>query len=692
MAFSVSPSVIVREVDASAAVPAIATPPAAMAGVFRWGPVNETVLVSSENELVDRFGTPDDDNYETFFTAADYLSYSSALWVTRVDDGSAAAQGTTDVVYFDANTATATANSSNGVIEGETPGTAGTIDQANTTVGAFEGLYTGALGNEIDVVYVNSDSFITDVVAVGQAKDGQTYVAVANNVPAGTFSDSFEYGDDEVDLLVTNDVRIGGEHAKWPAGGFEIVAGDTVRVGNDSVGYQDMKVESWTETALDQYGLEVEAPADPANNATVRDTISYYQYDVKFVENYALFEKAISKLSFEKRSSLAGVFGKAPSTGNYHIAVVDRTGEITGAPGEFIETYIDVSTNAAAKLPDGRTNYYKDAIGQNSSWVKVANTTFFESKTSQTEVLMFGTDGSTESTVSLQALAEGYDYYSNPNEIDVSFILQGKGDRLGTRANYIISNVADSRKDAIAFVSPSKEDVVDESKSNAMLSNVIAYRNRLQSSSYWFMDSGYKYRYDKYNDVYRFVPLNGDMAGLASRVEPFESPAGFRKGVIKNVVKLAFNPNKAQRDQLYSSDINPVMSQVGQGIVLFGDKTGLGTQSAFDRLNVRRLFIAVEKAIANAAQGFLFELNDEFTQTQFKNIVEPFLRDIQGRRGIIDFRVISDSTVNTPAVIDQGKFRANIFIKPARSINVIELTFVATRTGVEFDEIVGSIS
>jgi phage tail sheath protein FI len=205
------------------------------------------------------------------------------------------------------------------------------------------------------------------------------------------------------------------------------------------------------------------------------------------------------------------------------------------------------------------------------------------------------------------------------------------------------------------------------------------------------MDSGYKYRYDKYNDTYRYTPLNGDMAGLAARVEPWESPAGYRKGVIKNVVKLAFNPNKAQRDQLYTSDINPVMSQVGQGVVLFGDKTGYGLPSAFDRLNVRRLFIAIEKSIANAAESFLFELNDEFTQTQFKNIVDPFLRDIQGRRGITDFRVVSDATVNTPEIVDQNKFRANIFVKPARSINVIELTFVATRTGIEFDEIVGQI-
>jgi phage tail sheath protein FI len=192
--------------------------------------------------------------------------------------------------------------------------------------------------------------------------------------------------------------------------------------------------------------------------------------------------------------------------------------------------------------------------------------------------------------------------------------------------------------------------------------------------------------------VYRWIPLNGDMAGLCSRVEPWESPAGYKRGLVKNVVKLAFNPNKAQRDVLYGSDVNPVISQVGQGILLFGDKTGLGRASAFDRINVRRLFIAVEKAIATAAQSFLFDFNDEFTQNQFKNTIEPFLRDIQGRRGIIDFRVISDERVNTPNVIDTNRFRANIFIKPARSINIIELTFVATRTGVEFDEIVGSVS
>ena len=365
---------------------------------------------------------------------------------------------------------------------------------------------------------------------------------------------------------------------------------------------------------------------------------------------------------------------------------------LTDAKGMVSYTLADVSTSTTAKLSDGTTNYYKDVVTAGSSWVKVANTTHFEAQTLKYETLANGTAGTTESATGLGALAAGYDLFKSANEIDVSFVLGGKSDDTGNLGTYLISNIAEYRKDAIAFISPAKSDVVDESKAEAKLANIIAFKNGLPSSSYSVVDSGYKYRYDRYNDVYRYTPLNGDIAGLASRVEPFESPAGFRKGVIKNVVKLAFNPNKSQRDQLYSNEVNPVMSQVGQGIVLFGDKTGFGQNSAFDSLNVRRLFIAVEKAIANAAESFLFELNDEFTQAQFKGIVEPFLRDIQGKRGIVDFRVVSDTTVNTPSVIDSGKFRANIFIKPARSINVIELTFVATRSGVEFEEIVGSLT
>ena len=667
MAFSVSPSVIVREVDASAAVPAIATPPAAIAGVFRWGPVGETILLSSENELVNRYGKPTNDNYETFFTAADYLSYANALYVVRVDNGAVTASAT-DIQYH--------AN--------------GDINSAATRYGAFSAKYPGEIGNSLEVGYVKDTNFEADVVEVGD-------IAASRLTGNTQISQSIAYNSN----TIVFEVVPGAAFSEDPYS-----AGEILTIGNDSVGYQDIPVTNFTEVTL-------KADGTATSNTSL---IASHQYTINLGGTYKFFEESLNKLSLQKKWKHHASFTKAPSTGNYHIVVLDADGGITGTPDTILELYEDVSTTSTAKLADGSTNYAEAVVENKSDWVQIANTSYFANTTAHggSEYERFGaknaaqlayeisanttlvdssigSDGTSESATSLGVLAGGYDLFANANEIDVSFVLQGKGDDNGNLANYIVGNVADARKDTVAFISPSKEAVVDENKTHAKMANVIAYANKIQNSSYMFMDSGYKYRYDKYNDVYRYVPLNGDMAGLASRVEPFESPAGFRKGVIKNVVKLAFNPSKAQRDQLYSADVNPVMSQVGQGIVLFGDKTGLGQPSAFDRLNVRRLFISVEKAIANAAQSFLFELNDEFSQTQFKNIVEPFLREIQGRRGIIDFRVISDATVNTPAVVDQGKFKANIFIKPARSINVIELTFVATRSGIEFEEIVGSI-
>ena len=642
MAFSVSPSVIVREVDASASVPAIATPPAAIAGVFRWGPVGEAVLVSSENELVSRFGTPDDDNYETFFVAADYLSYANALWVARADNGAVTA--TADSRTYNANN----------VVTGG-------------TAGSFDALYAGELGNSLEVAYVKESNFESSVAALAIIPEtritgvGDT-LEIKQTIAFNASNTQFEVA--PANRITTADV------------------GDIFVIGNDSVGYQELSVTTITEEWRDSVG-------DVTANTSL---ITAYAYDVTFGGSYLLAESALQNLTITRKWAYANLFGgKKPAANNYHIAVLDEDGAITGTAGSAIEIYSDVSTTVGTKLSSGKTNYYKEVIDQESGWVKVANTAHFASQTSQYESLASGTAGRTESLATLADLAAGYDLFKSANEIDVSFVLGGKSDDAGNLGTYLISNIADYRKDAIAFISPAKSDVVDESKTEKKLANVIAFRNSLPTSSYSVIDSGYKYRYDRYNDVYRYTPLNGDIAGLASRVEPFESPAGFRKGVIKNVVKLAFNPNKSQRDQLYSNEVNPVMAQVGQGIVLFGDKTGFGQNSAFDSLNVRRLFIAVEKAIANAAQSFLFELNDEFTQAQFKGIVEPFLRDIQGKRGIVDFRVVSDETVNTPAVIDQGKFRANIFIKPARSINVIELTFVATRSGVEFEEIVGSL-
>ena len=620
MAFSVSPSVIVREVDASAVIPAIATPPAAIAGVFRWGPVNEAILVTSEDDLVARFGKPTNDNYETFFTAADFLSYSNALYVVRAHDAAA----------------NSTATSTN-----------------------FTAKYPGELGNSLQVSYVTPADYEEDIAAVNDL-----FGLITFNSNTITFSTSGAFANTIADSFTSNDV---------------------LRIGNDTIGYQDLFVSSVANTIV----------TDGANSSI----------DVSFTNKYTLTQLNLSALKIERKWRYANLFGGAPSTNNLHIVVKDEGGDITGTAGTILETYSNVSTTVGAKLSDGTANYYPTVLENRSAWIEAVGTTAntdIDASVSATEYesLTGGVDSANETSIGLGAIATAYDLFADAKELDIAFILQGKGattmaNSLPTRAdlaNYIISNIVDNRRDCVAFLSPPKEAVVDLASPNSKMNAAIEYRNLIQSSSYWFMDSGYKYRYDKYNDLYRWIPMNGDMAGLASCTESWESPAGYRRGVIKNVVKLAFNPNKAQRDLLYGSDINPVISITGQGILLFGDKTGQGFASAFDRINVRRLFITVEKAIATAAEQFLFEFNDEFTRTQFKNLVEPFLRDIQGRRGIIDFRVISDETVNTPLVIDQNMFRANIFIKPARSINVIELTFVATRTGVEFDEIVGQIA
>ena len=624
MAFSVSPSVIVREVDASAVIPAIATPPAAIAGVFRWGPVNEAILVTSEDDLVARFGKPTDNNYETFFTAADFLSYSNALYVVRAHD--------------DAENSIA--------------------DSTN-----FRAKYPGELGNSLQVSYVTAGDYQESIAAVGDlfgtiTFNSNTITVSTTGVSANTVADAF----------ANNDI---------------------MRIGNDSVGYQELLVTN--------VGNVV---SDGANTSIT----------VSFSNKYTLSQLNLSTLKVERKWRYSNLFGSAPSANNLHVVVKDEDGDITGVAGTVLETYNNVSTTPGARLSDGTANYYPSVLENRSAWVEAVANTVVDASVAATgyESLTGGADSANETNIGLGAIGTAYDLFTDAKELDIAFVLQGKGNTTmsgglpthANLANYIVSNIVDNRRDCVAFLSPPKEAVVDLASPNSKVNAAIAYRNQVQSSSYWFMDSGYKYRYDKYNDVYRWVPLNGDMAGLASRTESWESPAGYRRGIIKNVVKLAFNPNKAQRDLLYGSDINPVISITGQGIVLFGDKTGRGIttetgqigSSAFDRISVRRLFITVEKAIATAAEQFLFEFNDEFTRTQFKNIVEPFLRDIQGRRGIIDFRVISDETVNTQDVIDQNIFRANIFIKPARSINIIELTFVATRTGVEFDEIVGQIT
>lgn len=399
-----------------------------------------------------------------------------------------------------------------------------------------------------------------------------------------------------------------------------------------------------------------------------------------------------------------------------HVVIIDEDGAFSGSPGTILESYAGLSRATDAKANGGATNFLPTVINESSKYVWWTNarsgaaldsSSSLVNSTNKTALnLRFahGADGYTESNATLATIANGYDKFISAEQVDVSLILQGKpiGGQTATingiaqvgnyqLANYLIDNIAEVRKDCIVLISP--DDLVVRSNVGNEASALVAWRGMVRDSSYAVMDSGYKYQYDRYNDIYRYIPLNGDVAGLCVRTDntrdPWWSPAGYNRGQIKNIVRLRYNPTKADRDLIYVNGINPVITQPAQGTVLFGDKTLQSKPSAFDRINVRRLFIVLEKAIATAAKFFLFEFNDEFTRAQFKALIQPYLRDIQGRRGITDFLVVCDATNNTPEVVDSNRFIGDIYIKPARSINFIQLNFVAVRTGVQFSEVVG---
>lgn len=413
--------------------------------------------------------------------------------------------------------------------------------------------------------------------------------------------------------------------------------------------------------------------------------------------------------SWTYKSSFAGAPSTTPFVSSYggandqiHIAVIDEDGLFTGTKDTVLEAFAYVSQAPDAVYDDGTPAYWKTVIRNNSRYIYALNNTAAFSANTDVAASAgtvytpaFGTTtssmvGGASSAAVAANVQTGLDLFSNKDEIDISLIVTGDG--LDTTTQNYATNIAKTRMDCVAFVSPLQGQVVGQSASAATTA-VAAWAASLTSTNYAFADSGWKYQYDKYNNIYRWIPLNGDMAGLCVRTDdntdPWFSPAGYSRGAVKNVVKLAWNPNQAQRDTIYSAAVNPVVSLPGQGTLLFGDKTLTTQPSAFSRINVRRLFIVLEKAISNASKFSLFELNDEFTRAQFVALVEPFLRDIKGRRGIYDYRVVCDSTNNTQAVIDSNRFVGDIYIKPARSINYIQLNFIAVRSGVQFSEIVG---
>jgi len=639
MAFQVSPGVLVQEKDLTRIIPAVSTSIGAVAFQATQGPLDEVVSISSEQELVSKFGKPNSTTFEGFFTAANFLAYSNSLRVVRVQNSSVSNATESGSAFVIKNTTDYQDNYADG----------------SASVGLWAARTAGVFGNSLSISTCPSATVYeeTSKTTVNDASTtvGDTVVTVtsATGISVGdivNFGDEYEY---RVVSISTNDLNI-------------------VR-----------KEEPQYFGVSDSSGLH----AVITNGAAVRRRWRHYD----------LFDKAPGTSPFA--TSLGG------SNDELHIAVIDEDGAISGIKGEVLEIYGAVSKASDAKTPQGDINYYPDVIYNKSSYIywmdhnasgsnwgtAASGTTFTDVTTVSNVSLQSGSDGTAATTA--QKLS-AYQKFADAETVDVGLIMAGNGD--ATHIDNLIT-IAENRKDAVVFASPERSDVAGVADANSQKDNVIGFFNAIRSSSYVVFDSGYKYMYDRYNDMYRYVPLNGDLAGLSARTDlvadAWFSPAGLNRGIIRGAVKLAFNPTKAQRDELYRARVNPVTTFPGQGTVLFGDKTGLTAPSAFDRINVRRLFITLEKAVATASKFQLFEFNDEFTRANFRNIVEPFLREVQGRRGITDFLVVCDETNNTGEVIDRNEFIAEIFIKPARSINFITLQFIATRTGVSFDEVAG---
>ena len=562
MAFQLSPGVNVSEIDLTTIVPSVATSIGAFAGPFAWGPIGEITTISDEVRLADTFGNPNSINYEYWFSAANFLAYTSNLKIVRAANT--------------ASTFNATANGSTILIKNNDDWLANQQGQVDGAFNGFAARHAGDIGNTLQVSMADSNTY------------------------------------------------------------------------------------------------------------------SIWAYKTQFTA---------------APNTSTYVANKGGANDEIHIIVIDEDGLFTGSRGTVLEKFPFLSKASDAKDDSGNSNYYKNVLASSSRYIRwlshpasanlsTGNLSWGAAATANTfKYLLANTiyslSGGADGNISSANITTSYDFFDPAESVDISLIISGPAD--ATLIGTLIGK-AETRKDCVVFASPRKTDCVNNAGSET--TSITTFRNSITpSSSYAVLDSNWKYQYDKYNDVYRWVPLNGDVAGLCARTDlerdPWFSPGGLNRGVIKNVVKLAWNPTKTNRDTLYSIGVNPIVSFQGEGTVLFGDKTLLSKPSAFDRINVRRLFIVLEKSIAKAARFSLFEFNDQFTRAQFVALVEPFLRDVQGRRGITDFRVVCDETNNTGQVIDSNQFIGDIYIKPARSINFIQLNFVAVRTGVSFDEVVG---
>ena len=741
-----SPGVVVQERDLTTVSTVSTANVGVLAAPFESGPVEEIVEISSERALAERFGDPNNANYEYWFTASQFLAYGGVLKTIRVNSSSL--KNAVD---------TGTAPLIKNFQEYET-----TYEPANNSW-TWAAKTAGTKGNSIGIFITDAGAdHIAVVPAPGSGNEWEYVANAALTAASGAAGKVYKYS-----LILDIDTIVGS---------FTPGVATTINIGGSQ--------ESVNVLAYDAINkkLEIDLPSggvtgivadgqvitQGTNTAAVNITIERRLYIVKdkgsidFAINDVLADTnsnnatvSAVRTEYAEREYLPGVkwinVAPRPETSQFtsqvgghrdelHILVVDIDGKVTGTTGALLERYIGLSKASNAKTSVGETNYYVDVLKQRSQyiyWGEHEGTTFAATATAadglwgtvadarQFNLLQTAT-GTTDFpagvvTVATKKnatyyyrLAGGADYavsggqYSvsntdvttayqlveDPESQTIDFLLLGPAGTDDAAAIAKITglvNIAEERRDCMVFVSPRRANVVGQTNTTTITTNIVDFMKQLPSSSYVVFDSGYKYIYDKYSDVYRYIPCNGDMAGLCLQTtevsEAWFSPAGFQRGVLRNAIKLAYTPTKTQRDNLYANRVNPIVAFPGQGVVLFGDKTALGFASAFDRINIRRLFLVIERVIQSAAKSQLFEQNDESQRSLFVNIIEPYLRDVQGRRGITDFIVKCDSTNNTPEAVDRGEFYAEIFIKPTRTINYITLTFVATRTGVAFTEV-----
>ena len=732
-----SPGVLVREVDLTVGrAENVLDNIGAIAGPFAIGPVDEATDIQTEQQLIDTFGKPisTDAQYEYWMSASNFLSYGGVLKVVR----------TSDDQLNNANAGVGIASTTSLKIDNYDDYQQNHKESDNTFTYAAKN--PGSWGNGLKVCYI--DDFADQTVGIAttslsgigaEVGFGVTASLSGVTIPGSGTTSSFTGFLKGIITGLTTD----------SSGNSSTIDVKVVsRVETVGGGSTETKIDYAEGTSFAAFGTGT--ALNIVNNSGVNTTgrlsaaltpgtaVDWYDQQTLGLTNSTLFWKTIAP----RPVSSNYVLERSGKNDGIHVAVVDDNGSITGIRGNLLESHTNLSKagDAVSDYNAPTKNYYKDYIadfsanvyaGYNlSSGITTSGgstcvprasgfSTDFTAVTTGDGLFGLDAQGVTYSVLGnksftlgggvdysanggmkaeLSNLITSYGLFENKDEIEVDYLIMGPGCTAESdsqaKANYIIS-LANARKDCVAVVGPHRGNIVNVTNTTTQTNNLINYFAPLSSSSYAVFDSGYKYQYDRFNNIFRYVPCNPDVAGLMTRTNlvafPWFSPAGQQRGVINNAVKLAYNPTKAQRDKLYPNRINSFITTPGIGTLLFGDKTALGYASAFDRINVRRLFLTVEQALERAAQAQLFELNDELTRANFRNIVEPYLRDIEAKRGIYGYLVVCDSTNNTPDVIDNNEFRADIFLKPARSINYVTLTFVATRTGVSFEEVVGRV-